>query len=40
MTACMQVMKKHEVGALRAFFVGSATEHVAQHCKQPVVVLH
>ncbi|CAL5222703.1 g5105 [Coccomyxa viridis] len=38
--AAAVVMKKHAVGAIRAFFVGSATEHVAQHCKQPVVVLH
>ena len=35
-----QVMKKHDIGAIRAFFVGSATEHVAHLCKQPVVVLH
>ena len=35
-----QVMKKHDISAIRAFFVGSATEHVAHLCKQPVVVLH
>ena len=35
-----QVMKKHDIGVIRAFFVGSATEHVAHLCKQPVVVLH
>lgn len=36
----VQVMAKHRQGAIRAFFIGSATKFVANHCKQPVVVLH
>ncbi|CAK0783728.1 hypothetical protein CVIRNUC_006927 [Coccomyxa viridis] len=40
LNAAAVVMKKHDIGAIRAFFVGSATEHVAHLCKQPVVVLH
>lgn len=38
--AGIQVMAKHRQGAIRAFFIGSATNFVANHCKQPVVVLH
>ena len=37
---CVQVMAKHHKGAIATFLVGSATTYVAQHCKQPVVVLH
>jgi hypothetical protein len=35
-----QVMAKHHKGAIATFLVGSATNFGAQHCKQPVVVLH
>ncbi|CAL8461955.1 g1486 [Coccomyxa elongata] len=40
LNAAAVVMAKHRQGAIRAFFIGSATNFVANHCKQPVVVLH
>lgn len=34
------VMSKHSQGAIKEFFMGSVTKYCAQHCKQPVIILH
>jgi len=38
--ATVVVMAKHTRGAIKEFFVGSATNYCTHHCKQPVLVLH
>jgi structural maintenance of chromosome 2 len=38
--AAVVIMAKHTRGAIKEFFVGSATNYCTHHCKQPVLVLH